>query len=149
MNKQGNEKMGRVVVDVELANYKDLHRAEEGTLAPEKVRRIHSQGVVDTGATRLVLPESVVKQLGLPFIGDTKVRYADGRSTSRQRVEDVRVLLQGREGTFDALVEPDRTDVLIGAIVLESLDFLVDCQTRQLVPRDPNVIISEVESLDE
>ena len=149
MNVKGNETMGRVMVDVELANYKDVLHVEDGTLAPEKVRRMHSQGVVDTGAARLVLPESVVKQLGLPFTSEIKVRYAHGRSATRQRVEDVRLFLLGREGTFNAIVEPDRTDVLIGAIVLEDLDFLVDCQTQRLVLRDPNVVVSEVESLDE
>ena len=42
-------------------------------------------------------------------------------------------------------VEPGRESALIGAIVLEDLDFLVDCAGQRLVPRDPKHIISEVE----
>jgi hypothetical protein len=42
-------------------------------------------------------------------------------------------------------VEPGRTDALIGAIVLEQLDFLPDCTHGELVPRDPNTIIAEIE----
>jgi hypothetical protein len=42
-------------------------------------------------------------------------------------------------------VEPGRESALIGMIVLEDLDFLVDCAGQRLVPRDPNQIISEVE----
>jgi hypothetical protein len=42
-------------------------------------------------------------------------------------------------------VEPNRTDVLIGAIVLEDLDLLVDCRTQTLRPRDPGGIIAEIE----
>ena len=39
----------------------------------------------------------------------------------------------------------DRTDALVGAIVLEELDFVVDCITQTLHPRDPDRIVSEVE----
>ena len=53
--------------------------------------------------------------------------------------------LLGRDGIFKAIVEPDRKDVLVGAIVLEDLDFVVDCITQKLQPRDPDRIISEIE----
>jgi hypothetical protein len=43
------------------------------------------------------------------------------------------------------LLDPARADTMIGAIVLEDLDFLVDCQRQQLVPRDPHVAIYEIE----
>lgn len=56
-----------------------------------------------------------------------------------------RVELFGRHGTFKAIVEPKREDVLIGAIVLEDLDLLVDCRTQTLQPRDPKGIITEIE----
>jgi predicted aspartyl protease len=102
-------------------------------------------GVVDSGATRLVLPESVAIQLGLPDAGETRVRYADGRSVTRRVVRDASVQLLGRQGVFKAIVEPGRTDALIGAIVLEDLDFLVDCTKQALYPRDPDMIVSEVE----
>ena len=63
---------------------------------------------------------------------------------SREDFEKFGSLL-GREGTFSAIVEPDRVDALVGAIVLEELDFVVDCTTQTLHPRDPNIILSEVE----
>jgi hypothetical protein len=34
---------------------------------------------------------------------------------------------------------------LIGAIVMEDLDFLVDCAIQTLQPRDPNGIVGEIE----
>jgi hypothetical protein len=34
---------------------------------------------------------------------------------------------------------------LISAIVLEDLDFLVDCRTQTLQPRNPNQILAEIE----
>jgi predicted aspartyl protease len=137
--------MGRTTLEFTIANNDDLALARSGGLAPDQVRRVTLQGVVDTGATRLVLPESAVKLLGLPSSGTATVRYADQRTASRELVKDVSVELLGRQGVFTALVEPDRTTALIGAIVMEDLDFLVDCVTQTLHPRDPNGIVSEVE----
>ena len=132
--------MGRFSVDLLLANRRDMILAQEGSLPPEKVRKVQCRGVVDPGATRLVLPETVVNQLGLPSAGEIQVRYADQRTVKRPRVEDVWLQLQNREGTFSASVEPDRTDALVGAFVLEELDFVVDCVTQTLHPRDPNTV---------
>ncbi|HEV3262745.1 MAG TPA: aspartyl protease family protein [Gemmataceae bacterium] len=137
--------MGRVLVELALANYQDMLLADAGTLAPDKVRQTRLPGIVDTGATRLVLPEAVVTQLGLPAAGETKVRYADQRSTNRPMVRDVWVTLQGRRAAFTAIVEPDRRAALIGAIVLEELDLVVDHSTQTLHPRDPDRIVSEIE----
>ena len=137
--------MGRFSVDLLLANKRDMILAQGGSLPPDKVRKVQCRGVVDPGATRLVLPETVVKQLGLASAGEVQVRYTDQRTVKRLRVEDCWLQLQNRQGTFNATVEPDRTDALVGAIVLEDLDFVVDCITQKLHPRDPNWVISEAE----
>ena len=137
--------MGRVMVEIEVANHRDVLFAEAGTLPSEKVRRMRVSGVVDGGANWLVLPETVAARLGLPSSGVCTVHYADGRSATRPMVGDLQVELLGRHGNFGAIVEPDRTTALIGAIVLEHMDLLVDCAKQALVPRDPNQIIAEVE----
>lgn len=138
-------KMGRFSVEFEVANGRDIMLVELGQLSPEKVRRVRIQGVVDPGATRLVLPSSVVQQIGLPFIEKIPVRYADGRKARRDLVNYARVEIQGRKGLVDAIAEPRRKTALIGAFVLEVLDFLVDCQKQRLVPRDPKHIMAEIE----
>jgi hypothetical protein len=46
---------------------------------------------------------------------------------------------------FSAILEPDRKDALIGAIVMEELDLIVDCTKNEVRPRDPDQIISEIE----
>jgi predicted aspartyl protease len=109
------------------------------------VRRLTIKGVVDSGAAKFVLPKAVVQQLGLPITGKVKVCNADGHSATRQTVEGVYVDLLGRQGTFNAIVEPKRETALIGAIILEELDLLVDCTHQRLVPRDPRYVISEIE----
>lgn len=136
---------GRFSVEVELANNQDLMGEALGVVAPSAVRRVRIRGVVDSGATRLVLPAAVVDQLGLPRSGTTAVRYADGRTAERAIVRNVQLTYAGREGIFSAIVEPARESALIGAIVMEDLDLLIDCTGQNLVPRDPKQIISEVE----
>ena len=146
MDNQATANMGRFSVDIEIANNEDLVEVRRGHLDAAKVRRMTVRGVVDSGATRLVLPQAVARELGLP-IKKTKirVRYADGRRGLRSEVEEARVYLQGRDGVFSAVVEPKRDSALIGAIVLEDLDFLVDCTKLCLVPRDPDYIVSDIE----
>ena len=100
---------------------------------------------MDSGAAMLVLPESVAKQLGFPEAGQARVRYADQRSAKRKRVSNVLVGILGREAVFTAIVEPKRETALIGAIVLEELDMIVDCTKQVLQPRDPDLIVSEIE----
>jgi hypothetical protein len=144
--KNGDEHMGRFSVDVEITNYYEFLQAQHGQLDADKVRRKTIQGVVDPVASRLVLPEALVKELGLPLRkSKTKVKYADGRRSLRREVEAARLSLQGRDSVFTAIVEPKRDTALIGAIVLEDLDFLVDCKKLRLVPRDPDYILSEIE----
>jgi predicted aspartyl protease len=120
------KKMGRFSVEFEIANNRDLAYALSGQLDPAKVRRMKISGLVDPGATRLVLPVAVAKELGLPVKkSKVKVRYADGRRSLRTEVEEIRLYLLGRDSIFSAIVEPKRETTLIGAIVLEELDFLV------------------------
>ncbi len=140
-----DDTMGRFSVEIELANNSDLALASAGYLAPSDVRRARVRGVVDTGATRLVLPESVAAQLGLAETGDTAVRYTDGRTAQRRMVGGIHLTYMGRSSIFNAIVEPDRGSALIGAIVMEDLDLVVDCTSQTLAPRDPRHIISEVE----
>jgi predicted aspartyl protease len=137
--------MGRFSVEFAITNYGDLTLVQRGLLAPDKVRRQTLSGVVDSGAAKLVLPPGVVKQLGLTQGDKINVRYADGRQTQRRQAEGVYVELLGRHGTFTAIVEPRRKNALIGAIVLEDLDLLVDCQHQRLIPRDPSGPVYEIE----
>src|SRR5438128_893201 len=101
--------MGRITVDIEISNNRDVEMSLSGHLDAAKVRRTMIRGVVDPGATRLVLPLALVKELGLPVKSNKiKVRYADGRRALRSEVGAVFLRLQGREDVFSAIVEPKR-----------------------------------------
>jgi len=137
--------MGRVTVQIEVRNHHDSILAEHGQLAPDKVRKATVSGIVDTGAAQLVLPQTVVTALGLAKIAEASVRYADNHRERRSVVEDAEVHLLDRKATFNAICEPNRDDALVGAIVLEALDFVVDRTGQKLVPRDPDGIFAEIE----
>lgn len=145
MDTNGEPPVSRFKVELNLANNTELGAAKLGLLDPDKVRRVKILGVVDSGASLLVLPQDTVKQLGLPTSGDISVRYANNRTAKRKTVDDVYLELQGRHGTFTAIVEPKRDTALIGAIVLEALDLLVDCRKEEIFPRDPEMMLAEVE----
>jgi predicted aspartyl protease len=130
---------------LELANNVDVIRAESGDIQSDLVRRYDVDGVVDTGAAHLVLPGKAAQSLGLTKSWDATVRYADGHTQRRPVVKNVWLRLCDRESVFSAIVEPNRDTALIGAIVLEELDLMVDCVTQQLHPRDPHGLITEIE----
>jgi predicted aspartyl protease len=140
-----NPTLGRVTVSLELRNYSDTIRAELGQISPDQIRKVALVGVVDTGATQLVIPGRVADVLGFAKVGEASVRFADNRRENRAVVKDVEVCILDRKATFNAVVEPNREDALIGAIVLEALDFIVDCGGQKLVPRDPHRIVAEIE----
>lgn len=141
----GANGMGRVNVDVEVVNNDDLALVRRGMLQPDEVRRETISGVVDSGAAMLVLPQAVVERLDLPLGNQVLVRYADGRRGRRREAKGATIKLAGREDTFTAVIEPKRADALIGAIVLEALDLLVDCKNQRVVPRDPRSPVYEIE----
>jgi predicted aspartyl protease len=145
MNPRIPKGVGPIQVEIELTNWEDLVRVKYDMLEAGQVRRVRMQGVVGIGATHLVLPTLIAKQLGLPVAEGMIVHCADRRKRLRKMVENVRVDLLGRHGVFNAIVEPKGVDVLIGANVLEDLDLLVDCRTQTLQPNDPSGITAEIE----
>jgi hypothetical protein len=92
--KRGNN-VGRFLVEFDVSNYQDEVAARLGALDPTQIRRARISGVVDSGASELVLPEKVAKELGVPKGERIKVRYADGRRATRDLVDDVRLKLHG------------------------------------------------------
>ena len=111
----------------------------------EQARQVSEFGIVDTGAAMCVISQAMADKLGLPFNSEVTVRYADNRSAKRNIVEQLEVEIMGRRSTFRAVVEPDRKEPLIGVIVLEDLDLLVDPRNQTLHPRDPAIQTFELE----
>ncbi|HEX5470361.1 MAG TPA: hypothetical protein VFW73_00660 [Lacipirellulaceae bacterium] len=106
----GVTEMGRVTVEVPLANYWDVMRAQDRQISSDDVRRTRLSGIVDTGAARLILPSLAAQKLGLEHVGETGVRYADQRTARRAVVHNIWLELCGRGSVFSAILDPDRQD---------------------------------------
>jgi clan AA aspartic protease len=126
--------MGEVMEKIKLTNDYDLAACQAGTLAPECVRVVEIDALVDTGATMLVLPSDAVERLGVPVRGHRKVRYADDRVEDVALVAGILLQIRGREAFVSALVGPAGSTALIGQFPLEEMDFVVDPKSRELRP---------------
>jgi len=126
------EEMGEVRTPVTLTNATDQVLVRRGMLSQAEVHSYKGDALVDTGAVRTVLPVHVVQQLGLAIRGQRVVEVADGRKQTVGVTEAVEIDIDGRNTIEDALVLGD--EVIIGQTVLETLDLLVDCANRRLLP---------------
>ena len=126
--------MGEIIVDIELENTEDRAVYNRGHIGEDEIRRLIIPAVADTGAVMLVLPQNIVRQLGLAQIGTTAVAYADGRSDQIPIAGPVNVRIGDRRMNTDCAVTPIGTEPLIGQIVMEELDLVADCRARTLTP---------------
>ncbi|MEH2424218.1 MAG: retroviral-like aspartic protease family protein [Nostoc sp.] len=124
--------MGSVRTKVKLKNAIDEALVSRGLLAPGLLRECETEGLVDTGAVSLVIPPQIVEQLGLRIRGQRVAQYANGSEETIGVTEPVIIECQGRETVVEALVVGN--EVLIGQVVLEQIDLLVDCRNQRLIP---------------
>jgi clan AA aspartic protease len=124
--------VGRVVTKLKLTNYTDVLNADSGLVAPDAIRSLELEALVNTGATMLALPEEVVAALGARTLGTRRARDARGMAIEVPWVGGLLIEILGREMTCDALVLPRGATPLIGQIPLEGLDLVVDAKSRDV-----------------
>ena len=127
--------MGEIVASVDLENTADRNIVDAGLRDESTIRRTTVDGVVDTGAVMLVLPENVVGRLGLETQRQVVVTYADERKETRPVAGPVTVRIGNRFMISECVVGPPLSEPLIGQIVLEALDLIADCTNRTVAPR--------------
>jgi predicted aspartyl protease len=125
--------MGEVYTEAKLENLADIFAVKSGQLSAECIRTIIVlQALVDTGATLLTLPISMILQLGLTRFETRKMKTTNG-DREAGIYGAVRLTIQGRSCILDVAEAPDNIPVLIGQIPLEHLDFLIDPRKQILV----------------
>jgi clan AA aspartic protease len=127
--------MGKVIERIRLTNVSD------------PARTVEVDAVIDTGATMLVIPVEMVQRLGLQKFREVRVRYANGASEAKEIYGIVTVEIRGRTGHFDVLAETEGSQPLVGQIVLEQLDLVVDPRNRCLAPNPASPDMPTVEIL--
>jgi len=125
--------MGRVTVEAQLESIEDLYRVRRGDLSANQVRRITvPEALIDTGATSLSLPRTMIDALGLMQIRSRRVVTTTG-ITDVNIFGAVQLTIDGRDCLVDAMEIPEECPVLIGQVPLELMDFIVDPNRRRLI----------------
>ena len=126
--------MGKVVIKALLSNNQDLTRLADGRIVVDQVRQQEQELIVDTGARAVGLPLSIVERLGLPPTRKVTVTLSDGSRQERQLYGELRVQVGDRDDVFSCVAKPEGAPLLLGQLVLEALDLVVDCGRQQLIP---------------
>jgi clan AA aspartic protease len=124
--------MGQVHVHVVLTNHREAVMARLGQLAASQVHRYETEALINTGAVRSTIPAAVAERLGLFRLRKTEAKYADGRVEEVDMTEAVTVEILGRKTEMNPMILGEQ--ILLGVIVLEGLDLMVDCNRNRLVP---------------
>jgi clan AA aspartic protease len=124
--------MGQVHVQVILTNYREAVMARLGQLDASQVHRYATEALIDTGAVQSVIPAAVADRLGLIRLRRTDAKYADGRVEEVDLAEVVTIEMLGRHIEITPMVLGEH--ILLGVMVLEGLDLMVDCHRNRLVP---------------
>lgn len=112
--------MGKVVVPIEV-------------LPQARVQRgLRLQALADTGATLSMIPEAVLRRLGIRPTGQMAVRLADGRVIKRP-VGEARFKIDGKVAPSLVIFGKRGDATVLGLVVLESLGLAVDPRRRKLV----------------
>ena len=116
----------RHTTEIQLANLRDMFLVQVGAMDPEDVRRLTVEdALVDTGATGLCLPTSLIERLGLTPIEKRTARTAAG-IVERTVYSEVEYTMLDRTYSIRVTNLPEGSAVLIGHMLLEQLDLCVD-----------------------
>ena len=121
--------MGEVRAKVKFINIFDEY------LKKEKIRQFELDCLIESGAVITLLPKEVADLLELPGSGSVIVTFADERKEQLKKVGPVKIQIGDRSGNFDCVVGPPNCEPLIGQIVLEELDLIIDTKDQKLIVR--------------
>jgi len=128
--------MDDIYVPIIVENYRDRVLSENGYLGEEKIRSEKVRVLADSGSTMLVLPQDLIERLDLIIKKDKViVTYADERKEERPVAGTLTVRVGDRSMETDCVVNPPTSEPLLGQIIIERLDLLVDCKEGKLIPR--------------
>ncbi len=124
--------MGQVIVTLNVTNQIDIILAERGFISSEEIRSVTLTNVlVDTGATLLCLPSSVISQLGLVQRGEASVQTSAGLQKGRI-FQNAELSIEGRQSTFDCLELTEVPYALLGVLPMQRLGLEPDLTNHKL-----------------
>ncbi|MDR0718483.1 MAG: aspartyl protease family protein [Treponema sp.] len=124
--------MGTFTEEITLANARDIGNARDGLILDTKIRAVTLDAVPDTGAWTLIINEETRQKLGLAILETVKSSLADGSTTQYGLTEPVEIRWKDRRTSQEAVVIPNASDILLGALPLEGMDLYVDPVNQRL-----------------
>jgi len=130
--------MGQTLEKVLIRNFADIAFAEKGIIKESEIRSVEIDAIVDTGATYLCLPPKVIKELGLLFVYSKPVKTGNGNVElniyrgAEITIKDRSILMQVMEN------KDDNVPALIGYLVLEEMDWVVNPKTQEIMGNPVN-----------
>jgi clan AA aspartic protease len=128
------DEMGLVYADIELISGDDLALYRRGYIKEVDIKRISVRALVDSGAYTLAINQRLKEQLGLMALGTQGGELADGTQVEMEVAGPVEIRFANRRAIVDALVLPNESGVLLGAIPMEEMDVLIDPKQEKLIP---------------
>ena len=123
--------MGKITTQIKVQNWADIARLAAGD-TKDSPRAYEGEAIVDTGAARFYLCQSVIQQLGLREIRTWTSRTMSNRVEARRVYSPVDLEIMGRSGTFDVVELPDELPNVVGQIPLEFMDWVIDMGAHRL-----------------
>ena len=96
---------------------------------------IELDACIDTSAVVVLLGRDVAEKLELKSIGKAIITLADESEQEMDKAGPVYLEIGDRSDYFSCVVGPVGCEPLIGQIVLEALDLIVDYSRQELRPR--------------
>ena len=131
--------MGIVYANIELRNGGDVVLNRRKYIAEEDIRQININMIVNSGTIMLAINEEIRAALGLSIIDHRSSQLADGTRLNLPVAGSIEVRYEGRFCTTNALVLPEDTEPLLGAIPMEEMDLWINPARNLLTAVHPEV----------
>ena len=125
--------MGKTFEKVVVKNFGDILKKSEGLIKEDEIRTVNIDALAYTGAAYLCLQPDVIKNLGLLYSHVQSVRTANG-IVERRIFAGADITINGRTIQMQVMENDKTTPPLIGYIVLEAMDFVVDPKAHKVIP---------------
>jgi clan AA aspartic protease len=136
--------MGFVYAEITLKNSYDVISADRGIIKEPEIRQTAVTALVDTGAATLVINEAIRQQLGLKIKRSREMELADGSKQIFLITDPVEIHWKNRDMISQAVVVPNTSEVLLGAIPLEAMDLIIDPARQELIGAHGDDILTKI-----
>jgi clan AA aspartic protease len=125
--------MGKTLEKVTVKNFGDIVLLSKGMIGEDEIREVEVEALVDTGAAFFCLPPGEIEKLGLLYSHTREVTTANGK-VGRRIFGGAVIIIQGRDIEMQVMENDAVTPPLIGYLILEAMDFVVDPKSQKILP---------------